>query len=59
MEAKTYANKALSDHDLLFGGGTTFFRSRYNSELHLILRPESEKVLTGRAALDMLWPNKV
>jgi len=54
---KKYASMALTNHDLVFGGGVHFFRKRYAKELDLKLRPESKKVLSGSAAaLHVLWP---
>jgi len=53
--AKHYADIALKNHDLIFGGGVNFFRKRYSEEMELELR-SSSKALLGQAALDALWP---
>ena len=52
---KEYSKKATDIHDLLFGGGVTFFRQRYENEIKLQLRPTSKKVLSGEAAFDLIW----
>mmetsp|Transcript_12186 Transcript_12186/g.22841 ORF Transcript_12186/g.22841 Transcript_12186/m.22841 type:complete len:469 (+) Transcript_12186:20-1426(+) len=52
---KEFSTKALKIHDLIFGGGVGFFRQRYRKEVELKLRPISGKVLTGSAALNVLW----
>ena len=53
--AKQYADIALANHDLIFGGGVSFFRRRYVNEIKLELRA-SKNALLGQAALDKLWP---
>ena len=52
---KKYSKLAMETHDLLFGGDAQFFRQRYAKEVELKLRPPSKKVLSGSAALDLLW----
>lgn len=52
---KEYGKLAFQTHDLLFGGGVTFFRQRYAKEVDLKLRPGA-KALVGSAALNVIWP---
>jgi Proteins containing SET domain len=54
-DVKEYSSKALKIHNLIFGGGVEFFRYRYRKEAELKLRPISGKVLSGSAALNVLW----
>ena len=54
-DVKEFSRLALETHDTLFGGGVDFFRQRYAKEVELKLRPPSKKVLSGCAALDLLW----
>jgi len=41
--ARSHAQRAMKDHDALFGGGPERFRRRYRRELELNLRPECKK----------------
>lgn len=50
--AKLFAASALESHNLLFGGGVSFFLKRYSNELKLHLRPSP---VTN--AIEFLWPN--
>jgi hypothetical protein len=50
-KAQTYATKALETHNIMFGGGMTRFRRRYDKELRLALRPDTNEV-----GPNMLWP---
>ena len=54
--AQKYADKALLNHDTIFGGGVNFFRRRYANEMELQLRGY-KNAASGRTALDALWPN--
>ena len=53
-QAKEHANKALTMHDKLFGGGVARLRRRYQQDFQLPLRSGSGA--TGMAAVDVLWP---
>ena len=53
--ARNYAAIALSNHNLIFGGGVKLFQRRYANEMELQLR-SSKNALFGQAALDALWP---
>ena len=53
--ARKYAFTALTNHNLIFGGGVKFFRRRYKNEMELQLR-SSKNAFFGQAALDALWP---
>ena len=50
--AKSHAAAALKVHNLIFGGGVARFRRRYERELKLALRPNSDVT----ADANMLWP---
>lgn len=41
--ARAHADRAMNDHDALFGGGPERFRRRYRRELELNLRPDCKK----------------
>ena len=41
--ARSHADRAMKDHDALFGGGPERFRRRYRRELELNLRPDCKK----------------
>ena len=49
--AQTHATKALETHTIIFGGGMTRFRRRYDKELKLALRPDADE-----NARNTLWP---
>lgn len=51
-EAKKHAAAALEGHNLIFGGGISRFRRRYERELKMALRPGANMV----ADADVLWP---
>ena len=55
-EAKLLAEKALMNHNILFGGGIQLFRKRYANEFKLKLRPESKQVKDWSVVVDALWP---
>jgi hypothetical protein len=50
--AKTHAAAAIQTHNILFGGGISRFRRRYERELKMALRPSSDVT----ADTDALWP---
>ena len=52
--AQTHAAKALETHNIMFGGGMARFRRRYDKELKLALRPDSNE-----AGPDKLWPSPI
>ena len=49
--AQTHATNALETHKIMFGGGMTRFRRRYDKELKLALRPDADE-----NARNTLWP---
>ena len=50
--AKAHAAAALERHNIVFGGGVSRFRRRYERELKMALRPKGDVV----ADADALWP---
>jgi len=52
VTARAHAAAALQTHNVVFGGGMTRFRRRYERELKMALRPSSDVV----ADVNALWP---
>jgi hypothetical protein len=50
--ASAHAAAAIQTHNLIFGGGISRFRRRYERELKMKLRPDSD----ATADADALWP---
>ena len=61
--ARSHADRAMKDHDALFGGGPERFRRRYRRELELNLRPDCKKnkkrPVRGLKVMRKLFPIKV
>eukprot|EP00522_Entomoneis_paludosa_P014035 CAMPEP_0172453762 /NCGR_PEP_ID=MMETSP1065-20121228/10943_1 /TAXON_ID=265537 /ORGANISM="Amphiprora paludosa, Strain CCMP125" /LENGTH=509 /DNA_ID=CAMNT_0013205969 /DNA_START=124 /DNA_END=1653 /DNA_ORIENTATION=- len=54
--AENHASVALTQHNLLFGGGVALFRIRFGPDLRLPLRPASRTSSQTTNAIDALWP---
>lgn len=53
--AHNHAQVAVQTHNLVFGGGTAYFRRRYRHDLALTFQSRKTRV-NGASPVDVLWP---